>query len=77
MDRAPWESDDDAESSYSDDSSWRGSEHLEDWPENLAGPEYHLYNAQLCAICRTELHGEFHVNWDGTKTCLSCSRKNR
>jgi hypothetical protein len=22
---------------------WRGDEHLGDWPENLAGPEYRLY----------------------------------
>jgi len=22
---------------------WRGSEHLEPWPEELAGPEYWLY----------------------------------
>lgn len=26
-----------------DESEWRGDVHLEDWPENLAGPEYWLY----------------------------------
>jgi hypothetical protein len=25
------------------DESWRGDQHLEDWPESLAGPEYWLY----------------------------------
>jgi hypothetical protein len=26
--------------------SWRGELHLDDWPENLAGPEYWLYKRQ-------------------------------
>lgn len=30
----------------STDDSWRGNEHFEDWPENLAGPEYWLYKNQ-------------------------------
>ncbi len=25
-----------------DDASWRGDQHLEDWPEHEAGPEYWL-----------------------------------
>ncbi len=25
---------------------WRGELHLDDWPENLAGPEYWLYKTQ-------------------------------
>lgn len=25
------------------DESWRGDVHLDDWPEQLAGPEYWLY----------------------------------
>ncbi len=25
---------------------WRGDLHLDDWPENLAGPEYWLYKKQ-------------------------------
>jgi len=25
-----------------DDTSWRGDEHLEDWPKECAGPEYFL-----------------------------------
>ncbi len=25
---------------------WRGELHLDDWPENLAGPEYWLYKKQ-------------------------------
>ncbi|HKW41123.1 MAG TPA: hypothetical protein VJN39_07735 [Gemmatimonadales bacterium] len=27
----------------SDDASWRGDEHLADWPEAQAGPEYWMY----------------------------------
>lgn len=27
--------------------SWRGDQHLEDWPESLAGPEYWLYKQAL------------------------------
>jgi hypothetical protein len=25
---------------------WRGDLHFDDWPENLAGPEYWLYKKQ-------------------------------
>ena len=40
----PWESpDDDGEA---DGEAWRGDLHLDDWPENLAGPEYWLYKKQ-------------------------------
>jgi hypothetical protein len=28
------------------DSAWRGELHQDDWPENLAGPEYWLYKKQ-------------------------------
>jgi hypothetical protein len=28
------------------DGAWRGEVHLDDWPENLAGPEYWLYKKQ-------------------------------
>ena len=28
-----------------EDEEWRGDEHLEDWPEELAGPEYWMYKA--------------------------------
>jgi len=34
----PW----DDEYEPAEDTTWRGQEHLEDWPENLAGPEYWL-----------------------------------
>lgn len=53
-DRLPWDSDGDlpwaseqpeALSSESDEA-WRGSTHLADWPEDLAGPEYWLYKSQ-------------------------------
>ena len=51
QDDRPWETggdftwqtlneDDDA------DGAWRGELHLDDWPENLAGPEYWLYKKQ-------------------------------
>lgn len=29
-----------------DDDTWRGDLHFEDWPENLAGPEYWLYRKE-------------------------------
>jgi hypothetical protein len=29
-----------------DDEDWRGNEHHEDWPENLAGPEYWLFKKE-------------------------------
>jgi hypothetical protein len=52
-DPQPWETDGGLpwEAGESDDDSsgtdlWRGSLHLADWPENLAGPEYWLYKAQ-------------------------------
>jgi hypothetical protein len=28
------------------DSAWRGELHTDDWPENLAGPEYWLYKKE-------------------------------
>ena len=37
----PWDTPDETEQSDAD--AWRGSLHLDDWPENLAGPEYWLY----------------------------------
>jgi hypothetical protein len=39
----PWASSDDEDQA---DSAWRGDLHLDDWPENLAGPEYWLYKKQ-------------------------------
>jgi hypothetical protein len=40
----PWATpDDDGEQA---DSAWRGDLHFDDWPENLAGPEYWLYKKQ-------------------------------
>jgi hypothetical protein len=38
----PWETADDEEA----DNVWRGELHQDDWPENLAGPEYWLYKKQ-------------------------------
>jgi hypothetical protein len=29
-----------------DSETWRGELHQDDWPENLAGPEYWLYKRQ-------------------------------
>ena len=29
-----------------DSEAWRGELHQDDWPENLAGPEYWLYKKQ-------------------------------
>ena len=52
-DGLPWESggdlpwatpDDEGEQAESD--AWRGDLHFDDWPENLAGPEYWLYKKQ-------------------------------
>lgn len=43
----PWASDElEALCSESNDDAWRGSTHLADWPEDLAGPEYWLYKSQ-------------------------------
>ena len=47
----PWETGGDLpwEMSSEDDESespWRGDMHLDDWPENLAGPECWLYKRQ-------------------------------
>lgn len=39
----PWETSDDDDQA---DSEWRGDLHVDDWPENLAGPEYWLYKKQ-------------------------------
>jgi hypothetical protein len=33
----------DAEHESASNEAWRGNEHLEGWPEELAGPEYWLY----------------------------------
>jgi hypothetical protein len=49
-DGRPWEGDGDLpwdtpDTSWetADPEAWRGEMHLDDWPENLAGPEYWLY----------------------------------
>lgn len=39
----PWDTPD-AECDQAD--AWRGDLHQDDWPENLAGPEYWLYKKQ-------------------------------
>jgi hypothetical protein len=39
----PWNPSDDEDEV---DAAWRGDLHLDDWPENLAGPEYWLYKKQ-------------------------------
>lgn len=45
----PWESGGDLPwqtqegESETESQTWRGELHLDDWPENLAGPEYWLY----------------------------------
>ena len=42
----PWDTPDgDWEPSTTE--AWRGTLHLRDWPENLAGPEYWLYK-KMC-----------------------------
>ena len=38
----PWETPD----LETEAESWRGELHQDDWPENLAGPEYWLYKKQ-------------------------------
>ena len=50
MNEQPWESEEDRSweapnGSWEPDESesWRGDVHINDWPENLAGPEYWLY----------------------------------
>jgi hypothetical protein len=40
----PWGAPDDSDESETE--SWRGTVHLDDWPESLAGPEYWLYKKQ-------------------------------
>ncbi len=49
MDKHPWERDGEApwelpDSPWesADSEAWRGTMHANDWPENLAGPEYWL-----------------------------------
>jgi hypothetical protein len=37
----PWQTEEDE--SQTESHTWRGEVHLDDWPENLAGPEYWLY----------------------------------
>jgi len=52
QDTRPWESGGDlpwgtpAMESEAESEAWRGESHQEDWPENLAGPEYWLYKKQ-------------------------------
>jgi hypothetical protein len=52
QDGLPWESGGDLpwgtpdEDDQADREAWRGDLHLDDWPENLAGPEYWLYKKQ-------------------------------
>ena len=41
----PWDTPD-AEWEPVENEAWRGDLHLDDWPENLAGPEYWLYKNQ-------------------------------
>ena len=41
----PWNTPED-EGEQADCEAWRGDLHLDDWPENLAGPEYWLYKKQ-------------------------------
>jgi hypothetical protein len=41
----PWDTPDGDWESNTD--AWRGTLHLGDWPENLAGPEYWLYK-KMC-----------------------------
>ncbi|HTK43157.1 MAG TPA: hypothetical protein VL287_16335 [Gemmatimonadales bacterium] len=51
--RLPWETDgdlpwasEDPEWEAPDPEAWRGTVHLQEWPEDLAGPEYWLYKKQ-------------------------------
>ena len=50
QDERPWESGGDLPWEDSDEEqagrAWRGDLHFDDWPENLAGPEYWLYKKQ-------------------------------
>lgn len=51
MGRLPWESED-PDIPWSPEfkvaePNWRGDQHLEDWPQHLAGPEYWLYRKEL------------------------------
>jgi hypothetical protein len=39
----PWQTSNDDDEG---EGGWRGELHLDDWPENLAGPEYWLYKKQ-------------------------------
>jgi hypothetical protein len=41
----PWATPDD-DGDQAETEAWRGDLHLDDWPENLAGPEYWLYKKQ-------------------------------
>ncbi len=52
-DRLPWETDgdlpwerDQLEWESPEREGWRGEVHVNEWPENLAGPEYWLYKQQ-------------------------------
>jgi hypothetical protein len=47
----PWESGGDlpwdtSDVEWGEVDAWRGDLHQDDWPENLAGPEYWLYKKQ-------------------------------
>ena len=35
-----------SDESEAESETWRGEFHQDDWPENLAGPEYWLYKKQ-------------------------------
>jgi hypothetical protein len=39
----PWDTPDEGGWEPADTEAWRGDIHCDDWPENLAGPEYWLY----------------------------------
>lgn len=49
--REPWESDDSPPFipqtfELPEDDTWKGDVHQDDWPEDLAGPEYWLFKKQ-------------------------------
>ena len=56
QDAEAWRGDADAESwqDAPDAEKWRGEDHLADWPEESAGPEYWMFKAQLAGHVRQE-----------------------
>jgi hypothetical protein len=42
----PWEAAETPGWAPAEDDGWRGELHSDEWPENLAGPEYWLYKQQ-------------------------------